>query len=382
MPRKVKPPQKPYPGFPLFLHRTGQWAKKVRGKTVYFGTDADAALKKWLAERDDRFAGRTPRSPEGLTVRILVNQFLTSKRLLVDSGELSPRTWSDYYACCESLVTALGKNRRVDELGSRDFELLRAGLAKRRGPVSLGNEIQRIRTLFKFAFDDGLIEKPVRFGATFKKPSRKVIRSARHAAGPRMIEAEDLRKLIGGAGSPLKAMILLGLNCGFGQTDLATLPISAIAGDWITFPRPKTSIPRRCPLWPETSEALREALQQRPTPRSGADSGTVFITKYGKRWVRTNQPDKTKPAVPIDMIQNEFQKLLTANGINRHGLGFYALRHVFRTVADGSKDQPAIDHIMGHARDDMASLYRERIDDERLQAVVDVVRKWLLPNSK
>jgi hypothetical protein len=32
---------------------------------------------------------------------------------------------------------------------------------------------------------------------------------------------------------------------------------------------------------------------------------------------------------------------------------------------------------MGHARDDMASVYRERISDERLKAVTDYVRKWL-----
>jgi len=83
-------------------------------------TDSDAGLKKWLAERDDRFAGRTPRSAEGLTVRILVNQFLTSKRLLVDSVELSPRTWSDYYASCESLVLELGKNRGSSSADSVD----------------------------------------------------------------------------------------------------------------------------------------------------------------------------------------------------------------------------------------------------------------------
>jgi hypothetical protein len=32
---------------------------------------------------------------------------------------------------------------------------------------------------------------------------------------------------------------------------------------------------------------------------------------------------------------------------------------------------------MGHARDDMASVYRERISDARLRAVADHVRKWL-----
>ncbi len=32
---------------------------------------------------------------------------------------------------------------------------------------------------------------------------------------------------------------------------------------------------------------------------------------------------------------------------------------------------------MGHARDDMASVYRETISDERLRAVAEHVRKWL-----
>jgi hypothetical protein len=38
--------KKPTKDFPLFLHRTGQWSKKVRGRTRHFGVDADAALTK------------------------------------------------------------------------------------------------------------------------------------------------------------------------------------------------------------------------------------------------------------------------------------------------------------------------------------------------
>jgi hypothetical protein len=37
----------------------------------------------------------------------------------------------------------------------------------------------------------------------------------------------------------------------------------------------------------------------------------------------------------------------------------------------------AVDFIMGHAKDDMASVCRERISDARLKAVTDHVRAWL-----
>lgn len=374
--------KKPYPDFPLFLHATGQWGKKIRGRTHYFGTDPVEAEKKYQQQREDLHAGRTPSlHPDGLTVRDLVNRFLTSKKALQDAGELSPRTWSDYYYSCENLIDHLGKSRRVADLTGLDFERLRTVIAKKRGPVALGNEVQRIRTLFKYAWDEGLIEKPIRFGGSFKKPNRKAMRKARHAAGPKMIEAVDLRKLIDAAGQPMKAMIHLGLNCGFGQTDVANLPLAALdlEGGWVNFPREKTAIARRCPLWPETIAAVREAIEERPKPKDSADAGLVFVTRFGKKWVRTRVVGAGKPATPIDSINLEFQKLLEPAGIKR--VGFYTLRHVFRTVADGAKDQVAADFIMGHVSESMASHYRERIEDARLKAVTDTVRAWLWPGE-
>jgi hypothetical protein len=84
-------PQKPYPEFPLFPHSTKRWAKKIRGKLYYFGSwdDPNAALQKYLNERDDLYAGRKPRtSPDALTVRKLLNRFLTAKTHLVETGEI------------------------------------------------------------------------------------------------------------------------------------------------------------------------------------------------------------------------------------------------------------------------------------------------------
>lgn len=45
---------------PLFLHRNGQWCKKVKGKPRYFGTDLDAALARWADEKDYLLAGKEP----------------------------------------------------------------------------------------------------------------------------------------------------------------------------------------------------------------------------------------------------------------------------------------------------------------------------------
>jgi integrase len=235
--------------------------------------------------------------------------------------------------------------------------------------------------VFGFAFKDGLVDHPVKFGASFAKPSRKMIRQAKNAAGSRMIEADVLRKIIDAVSGQMKAMILLGLNCGFGQNDAANLPLGALdlEGGWVNFPRPKTAIDRRCPLWPETTAALREAISVRPDPKDDADDRLVFLTRYGRQWVRMNDRGPDRPATPIDSIQLQWRTLLGAVGVPH--VPFYSLRRIHRTIADRSKDQSAVDHIMGHTRDDMASAYRERIDDDQLEAVVKIVRGWLFPDN-
>src|SRR5437764_1262225 len=94
-------PAKPYGDFPLFPHATRRWAKKIRGKMHYFGPwdDWQGALNLYQEQKDDLHAGRTPRvQGKGLTIRDLLNRFLTAKKQLVDSGEITPRTFADYHA--------------------------------------------------------------------------------------------------------------------------------------------------------------------------------------------------------------------------------------------------------------------------------------------
>ena len=369
-------PDKPYPDFPLFAHRNGQWAKKVRGKLLYFGSwsNLDGAMQRWLDQRDDLLAGRKPRvSGDGLTVADLANRYLDGKMILVRGGELNPRTWRDYQACCVKLVDTLGRDRFVVDLASDDFEHLRSTMGETLGSCSLKVEMQRIRSIFKYAYDAGLIDRPVRFGPLFRSPSNRVIQKTRRDNGPRMFEASEIRQMLDAARPLPKAMILLGINCAFGNNDCALLPKSALDldGGWVDFPRPKTEAPRRCPLWPETVEALAAAIAVRPAPQDPGDNDLVFVTTYGNRWVRLNGTSWT------DAVTIMTRELLTKLELKRPGLNFYALRHTFETVAGESLDQVGTNAIMGHVDSSMAGHYRERVTDDRLRAVVKHIHEWL-----
>src|SRR5262249_13036232 len=157
----------------------------------------------------------------------LCNVFLNVKQARVDSGELSARTWVDNKEACDLVVTHFGKQRLVSDLRPDDFNRLRAKMAQQWGPVRLGNVVHRIKSVFKYALASGLIERPVLYGPDFTKPSAGVIRRHRAKNGERMLEPAELRALAGGAlvvggdgpelvrATPqLRAMILLGINCG------------------------------------------------------------------------------------------------------------------------------------------------------------------------
>jgi len=363
----------------------GKWGRVVKGVLTRIQDDgawADA-LKLYQSQAEALHAGRRPRGKRAsngtddagdvLTVADLCNRFLTAKLRKRTAGELGGRMFVEYRATTDLIVAAFGKDRPVDDLAADDFEELRAKLAERVGPVRLGNEITRVKSVFKYGMDNDLIERAVRFGGEFKKPDKAVLRRHRAKAGEKMFDAAELRRIIDAAGVPMRAMVLLGINAGFGNTDVASLPFAAVdlAAGLIDFPRPKTGVARRCPLWPETVTAIREAVAIRPTPKSGADADIVFLVATGRRWVRPAGDSVT------NNLSIRFAELLKSLALHRDGLNFYALRHTFRTVADAARDPVAIDLIMGHSDPSMGAHYRERIDDDRLRAVADHVRRWL-----
>jgi len=373
----------------------------INGKLIRLPDDGwKEALEEYEAQREDLHTGRTPRvKHDGLTVRGVCNHFLTAKQRQYEAGELSPRMFKpgrtpedasgEYKQSTDHIITSFGGNRLVEDLTAEDFGALRATLARRYGPVRLGNEVQRVRTVFKYAYEAGLIDRPMRFGPQFVRPSKSFMRRYRAKSGPKLFAPEQLREMIDGAmrlggdegpelvkpSLALRAMILLGLNCGYGNTNCASLPLSALdlKRGWADFPRPKTGIPRRCPLWPETVEALQAVIAARPQHAEYDGCELVFLNSRGSPWVHLREQHRT------DNVTIQFARLVKRLGFYRTGVGFYTLRHCFRTAADASRDPVAIDLIMGHNDPSMGGHYRQQIEDARLVAVANGVRTWLWP---
>ena len=64
---------------PLTVHPTDCWCRKIKSRIHYFGPWAgpDTALARYLEQKDDLHAGRTPRpDPAALTIKRVANNFL------------------------------------------------------------------------------------------------------------------------------------------------------------------------------------------------------------------------------------------------------------------------------------------------------------------
>jgi integrase len=373
-PARVKP-NKPYPEYPLCPHASGKWAKRIRGKLHYFGRweDPPAALDEYLAVKDALHSGRRPvESADAMTVLHLTSAFLQHKEASRDAGELKHCSCEDYRTACREITAHFGKSRRLDDIGPADFAELRQKLSGRGwAPNTLAAVITRIKVAFKFGVDNGLIKQAIAYGQSFKPPSQKTQRLHRAKLGVKLFSRDEVRRMLDAAGPQLRGMLYLGVNAGCGNSDVGNLRFEHLDLDngYLDYPRPKTGVARRAALWDETVAALRAAIEARPEPKDPADRDRVFISRRGTALAQDTADNP---------LSKQTTKLLRQLGINgRRGLGFYTLRHIFRTVADECRDQVAVDYAMGHSSGHISGHYREKISDERLRAVADFVWHWL-----
>ncbi len=383
--------------FPLTPRTDGRWQKRISQRAYYFTGDWREALKELNHVLTEIKAGRDPLDAiksEAVTLFEVCDRFIIDRKQRQKEGLLTQRSLDDYERVVTRLRKVFGDETPAELIGPADFARLRETISRTRGIVALGNEIQRVRSVFRFAEAAGLVNRnSINFGPAFRKPTKRELRKHRQASqqlnGKRLFSQSQILAMLDAADSQMRAMILLGINCGLGNSDLGQLTVGNLDLDsrWLDYPRPKTGIERRCPLWPETVDAIREVLKER---ERGAKSklkrdSLVFLTATGLPWHRdkSDSPiskkfgdllrsiDKTAEAQALE------RKFPVPEKLKRNGVNFYALRHTFATIGAGTRDQVAANYLMGHADHSMAAIYRETIDDSRFVAITEFVRAWL-----
>lgn len=382
------------------------------------------------------------RASRDCSLKELANLFLASKAQDHASGELSPRTYSDYDSIVRAFVAAMGKNRHAGDLRPGHFADYRKKLAKRLGPHALNRHVVSIRHFFAWADDtiEGFRSPKLKrsFQVVPVMNFRRHKRESGRTHGKKIFSTEEVRRLLSGADHVLRAMILLGINCSMGNTDIARLEAGDIdfdrdGGAVLDTERSKTEVRRIAPLWAETARAVRDAIALRPRPASGeADLGRrVFLHCDGRPVVRevvTSDADGIVSSRERDWIQERFADLMDSidaralerirsdgkwsierarsdaarksaakalaeaergaveNKMRRHGRSFYSLRRTHRTIADEMRDDRACAVIMGHAIGDIADLYIWEVAGARLKAITDhlyssVLEGWSEPTQ-
>jgi integrase len=390
----VKTPKvkKPYPEYPLFAHASNQWAKKIKGRMWYFGTldDHVAALDKYNEQIHDIQAGRDPRrtkkqiSAAELSVHDMANLFLARQEARIQTGEVGRRHFSDCFQSCKLLTDYFGTFQSASTLKAADFQAFRASFPATWGATKVSGEISRVKAAFKWAFESDLINALPKFGPDFKRSSGSVTRrdqQQRQAerGGKLDFSAKEIQKLLKASDGWLHACILLGINGGMGNADCGRLSTKFLdlKSGWYDLPRHKTGVDRRFQLWPETIKAIREAMMERPIAKNDAHQDLCFLTSRGMPiWFESSN---TKSSGFRDSVSKAFTALCSTCGVARSQRGFYSLRRTFETVAGDSKDQVAVDVVMGHCDQSMAAKYRQGIEDQRLIDVGQHVRNWLFP---
>jgi integrase len=308
----------------------------------------------------------------------MVGLFLDAKEINVQSGEMEYPTWKAYESFGNRMIRVFGASALVESLGPDDFQRLRKDLqTTHKSLASINGDIGKIKAFFNWAGPgsngQGYIDRLPRFGSLFKRPSKSALEREREEQGGRVFRAEQIQTLLATAPPKLKAMILLGINCGYGNTDCAKLPLGKLDldGGWANFARTKNAIRRRNPLWPETVEALRVVRASRKSPSDTKYASRVFITKY-------SQPFRACA------LGYEFEKLAVKVGMTREEADFYDLRRTCASIGLQMNDDEAMRTILGHKRlaADMLGVYnRLSVADARLLVVTDYIHDWLFTSA-
>jgi hypothetical protein len=111
--------------FPLTLHQTGQFCKKIRGRLYYFGNDKKIALQRYLEQAAYLHSGKeipSEKNAEDLSIKYLCNLYLEHQQTRVAMGQIKIRHVYDQNALLKDFVRFIGLDKNASEISTMNVQ--------------------------------------------------------------------------------------------------------------------------------------------------------------------------------------------------------------------------------------------------------------------
>jgi len=232
--------------FPLTLHPTGQYCKKIKGKIHYFGTDKKQALQRYLDQATYLHGSQSLiqiASNGKMTLKELADLYLRYQHSRVLAGNLTPKHHNDQIGSLGKLMVFLGQGRKIESIATLDLQNYKRKLQSAYGSVHrLNLNINIMKAMFHWARRNDILETIPNIDAISRG---KIVHQEKFT-----FNSQQISKLLSVADVKMQAMIWLGLNCGFGCTDCGQLKWKDLdfENSRVKLARNKTGVPRNLPL--------------------------------------------------------------------------------------------------------------------------------------
>ena len=343
--------------FPLTLHPTMQYCKKIKGKIYYFGSNKTEALQKYLDQATHLHGCledvQKP-ADDNMTLKYLCDMYLKFQFSKVQANDLTAGHHNEQIGSLNKLMAFLGRSLKIKNILTIDLQNYKRMIQKSHVSVCrLNLHISIMKAMFHWARKNDILENIPNIDAVSRG---KIVHCEKFT-----FESGQIKKLLHAADVKMRAMIWLGLNCGFGCTDCAGLKWTNLdlTNARVRLPRRKTGILRDLPLWLETVEALEKV------PKTGK---LVFYTSRGNPYIQTlfkSDGNGNGKYTTLNTITTKFSRLIKRTGLDiPKGTGFYTLRRTAATIAARSGDPFAVQRLLGHADLQMATRYVQDVSKQ------------------
>jgi integrase len=344
---------------------SSQWRKMFQGRLYYLGrgrckTDRESyneAVRRWkqiLATADHAKTARSP-APErdelnsgtpavpaahgGMDVKSVMSRFLAAKRSEAKAQEISRKRVEVLRYGTDPFVQRFG-DLPIRSIGPRHLEEYRLLMLKKKeeGQLkasSINLYFSALKAFFNWAWNAEILDTPPRNIKALlvgdrrqQRPEKKYFNTDEIQAIFAACRAYHERLVALGRTDPrrdlLTTALLLGLNCGYTQADIADLRVLDVQLHGkiarIKRFRSKTDVRSNHPLWRKTIEMLRPWLDGR------SEQDLVFRWDDGRPIMR--RKDAANPNDPIgDRFRNVIRQTLGTSDARR-------FRELRRTSAD------------------------------------------------